>query len=93
MTHVDAQGNNQSDLVSRLTLRNPSADYRRSTQDQTQRFVANGIYDLPFGKGKKFLSGANGVVDRLVGGFNIGAIVTWATGAPFYVASGRIDVQ
>ena len=45
---VDAQGNNQSDLVNRLTLRNPSLDYRRSTQDQTQRFVANGIYELPF---------------------------------------------
>ena len=49
------QGNNQSDLVSRLTLRNPEADYRRSPQDQTQRFVANGIYDLPFGKGQSLL--------------------------------------
>src|SRR5204863_1210622 len=41
---TDAQGNNQSDLVSRLSLRFPKrADYRRSPQDQTQRFVANGI--------------------------------------------------
>ena len=86
---TDNQGNNQSDLASRLTLRNPSADYRRSTQDQTQRFVANGIYDLPFGKGKTFLGGSNDFVDRIVGGFNIGAIVTWATGVPFYVSSGR----
>jgi hypothetical protein len=87
---TDAQGNNQSDLVSRLSLRfNKNADYRRSPQDQTQRFVANGIYDLPFGHGKKFLSGSNGFIDRLVGGFNLGAIVTWATGAPFYVTSGR----
>jgi hypothetical protein len=86
---VDAQGNNQSDLVSRLTLRNPRADYRRSIQDQTQRFVANGIYDLPFGKGKQFLNGSSDVVDRIVGGFSMGAIVTWATGAPWYVGSGR----
>jgi hypothetical protein len=28
-------------------------------------------------------------VDRLVGGFNIGAIVTWSTGVPWYVGSGR----
>ena len=49
---TDAQGNNQSDLVSRLTLRNPNADYRRSISDQTQRFVANGLYDLPFGNGR-----------------------------------------
>jgi hypothetical protein len=86
---TDAQGNNQSDLVSRLTLRNPKADYRRSPQDQTQRFVANGIYDLPFGHGKHWMTDANGFVERVVGGFSIGAIVTWATGVPFYVSSGR----
>jgi hypothetical protein len=86
---TDAQGNNQSDLVSRLTLRNPRADYRRSTQDQTQRFVANAVYDLPFGNGRSFFGGANGVVDRLVGGWTMGAIVTWSTGVPWYVASGR----
>ena len=86
---TDAQGNNQSDLVSRLTLRNPKADYRRSPQDQTQRFIANGIYDLPFGHGRHWMSNANGAVDRLVGGFTIGAIVSWATGVPWYVASGR----
>ena len=86
---TDAQGNNQNDLVSRLTLRRPEADYRRSPQDQTQRFVANGIYDLPFGKGRHFFSDANGVVDRLVGGWTGGAIITWATGVPFYISSGR----
>jgi hypothetical protein len=86
---TDAQGNNQSDLVSRLTLRNPRADYRRSTQDQTQRFVANAVYDLPFGNGRSLFSGANGVVDRVVGGWTMGAIVTWSTGVPWYVASGR----
>jgi hypothetical protein len=86
---VDAQGNNQSDLTSHLTLRNRNADYRRSGQDQTQRFVANAIYDLPFGKGRPYMTGANGVVDALVGGWSIGGIATWATGVPFYVASGR----
>ena len=86
---VDAQGNNQSDLVSRLTLRNPKADYRRSGQDQTQRFVANGVYELPFGKGHTFLNSSNWVVDRLVGGFTMGAIVTWSTGVPFFISSGR----
>jgi hypothetical protein len=86
---TDNQGNSQADLASRLTLRDPRADYRRSTQDQTQRFVANGIYELPFGNGKTFLSGSNDVVDRIVGGFSIGAIVTWSTGVPWFVGSGR----
>ena len=85
----DAYGNNQSDLVSFRTLRNKHLDYTRSNQDQTHRFVANGIYELPFGHGKKFFSGVNGMVDRVVGGFSIGSIVTWASGQPRYVASNR----
>jgi hypothetical protein len=86
---VDNQGNNQSDLADHLTLRDKHADYRRSIQDQTQRFIANTIYELPFGKGKSFMSNANGWVDRVVGGFSIGGIVTWTTGVPFYIAAGR----
>jgi hypothetical protein len=86
---TDAQGNNQSDLVNRLTLRDPRLDYRRSTQDQTHRFVANGIYELPVGKGKRFFSGANGLVDRAVGGWTIGVINVWATSPPFFISSGR----
>jgi len=86
---TDAQGNNQSDLVSWRTLRDKQLDYRRSTQDQTQRFVANVLYELPFGRSKPFLSSSNGWVDRVVGGWTIGSIVTWATGPPWYVAAGR----
>src|SRR6185437_15340636 len=86
---VDAQRNNQSDLVPRLTLRDPKLDYRRSTQDQTQRFVANGIYDLPFGRGRSFFTGANNIVDRIVGGWTVGAITVWSTSPPFFISAGR----
>jgi hypothetical protein len=86
---TDAQGNNQNDLANRLTLRDPRLDYRRSTQDQTQRFVANGVYELPVGKGKHFLSGSNGMVDRVVGGWTVGVINVWATSPPFFISSGR----
>ena len=84
-----AIGNNQSDLVSFRTLRDKGLDYMRSNQDQTHRFVANSIYELPFGKGKPFFSGANDFVDKLLGGWTIGGIVTWATRPPFFIASGR----
>jgi hypothetical protein len=40
-----------------------------SDQDYPHRFVLNGIYELPFGKGKKFLSGANRWVDAALGGW------------------------
>jgi len=86
---TDAQGNNQSDLANWRTLRDKSLDYRRSTQDQTLRFVANSVYEMPFGKGKYFLSDSNGIVDRIIGGWSVGGILTWATGQPWYVTAGR----
>jgi len=86
---TDAQGNNQSDLVSWRSLRDKSWDYRRSTQDQTQRAVGNVLYELPFGRSKPFLNSSNGWVDRLVGGWTFGSIVTWSKGPPWYVAAGR----
>lgn len=85
----DAQGNNQSDLVSYATLRNPRYDYALSSQDQRHRFVANGVYDLPFGQGRKWLVNSNGVMDRIVGGWTLGLIGVWHSGVPFYITSGR----
>lgn len=88
----DAYGS-QSDLTSFRTLRDTRLDYTRSNQDQTHRFVANGLYDLPFGSGRNYWSGANGLVDRLVGGWTVGAILTWQSRPPFYVASNRATVN
>jgi hypothetical protein len=85
----DAQGNNQSDLVSFRTLRNKRLDYRRANFDQTHRFVTNAIYELPFGKGKMFLNGGNPIVNYLVGGWTLGGILSWSTRPPFFISSGR----
>ncbi len=85
----DAVGNqtSQSDLYSWWTLRNKRFDYMPSNQDQRHRFTANAIYDLPFGRGKAFFGNANGFVDRLIGGWTVSTIVTWATRPPFYVGA------
>src|SRR5688500_10622807 len=85
----DAQGNNQSTLENFRTFRDKRLDYRRSTDDQTHRFVANTIYDLPFGRGRNYLSGVNSFVNQAIGGWSVGGIVVWATRPPFFVTSGR----
>jgi hypothetical protein len=41
------------------------------TLDRPQVIKLTAIYDMPFGKSKKFLSGANGFVDRLVSGWQL----------------------
>jgi hypothetical protein len=46
-----------------------------------RRFVASILYELPFGKGK------SGVVNRLIGGWQLGSIITMADGTPINVGN------
>jgi hypothetical protein len=85
----DALGNNQNTLENFRTFRDKRLDYRRSNDDQTHRFVANGLYDLPFGRGRRYLSGSNAFVNQAIGGWSVGAIVVWSTRPPFFITSGR----
>jgi len=40
--------------------------------DLTHSVKANIVYDLPFGQGRRFLSGAGPVMERIVGGWQVG---------------------
>lgn len=53
-----------------------------SDLDVTNRLSISGIFALPFGKGQRFLSGASGIVDGLVGGWQLQAVYTYQTGFP-----------
>ena len=55
-----------------------SADF-----DVRQRFTFSYVYQLPFGRGKRFVSNAGGVADRLLGGWAINGITTFMTGNYF----------
>jgi hypothetical protein len=52
-----------------------------SDQDAPHKIAISGIFELPFGKGKPFLS-SNGVVDRFVGGWQLQGLYTFQTGFP-----------
>jgi hypothetical protein len=54
--------------------------YTNSSQIPPQRITWNGVYQLPVGKGKKFLSDSNWAVNALVGGWEVSFIGTWANG-------------
>lgn len=57
----------------------------RGNSDQIKRhmWTLAGSYDLPFGSGKKFLSGAHPVVKHVVGGWQLATITSIRTGNPF----------
>ncbi|HYZ83417.1 MAG TPA: TonB-dependent receptor [Bryobacteraceae bacterium] len=50
-----------------------------------RRFVGSAIYELPFGPGKALATG--GILGAIIGGWQVGGIVTLADGAPTNVGS------
>lgn len=55
--------------------------------DIAHRFVVSYLYELPFGKGRKFGSGVSGVVDALIGGWQFNGITTFQTGTPLSISA------
>lgn len=51
--------------------------------DIRHNFKFDGTWDLPFGKGQKFLGSSNAWVDGFVGGWSILPTVRWQSGSPF----------
>jgi hypothetical protein len=60
----------------------PLAHSVAGNYDRPQNFSPNGIYELPFGRGKHFLSHVNGWQDRVVGGWQIDALAQFQSGTP-----------
>ena len=60
----------------------PGLDYGNVTFDRRHRFLASGLYDLPFGRGKMFGNGTSRLTDALIGGWQTGGVVIWQSG-PF----------
>lgn len=56
--------------------------------DRTHVLSAVWLYELPFGRGKQFLSGAPAVVNHLLGGWSVNGMYSAMTGEPFTVTSG-----
>ncbi len=65
------------------TVTNLKAGYGASGFDQKHRLVSSVNYELPFGGGKRFFN--RGAASHIFGGFEMDAITTYGTGAPFTV--------
>jgi len=58
--------------------------------DVDQRFVASFIYDLPFGRGKRFLSSTPKIVDLVLGNWQVNGIATFQKGFPYSIYANDI---
>jgi Carboxypeptidase regulatory-like domain len=78
-------GGNSSTGDSRLNVQDPNnlkANYGFSSFKFKHRFTLSGVYELPVGRGRKFLGNTNRVVDGVVGGWQATSILTLQSGAP-----------
>jgi len=70
-----------------FTLRDMRLSYGPTLYDLRHVVHINGTYDLPFGRGRQFAN-RSGVLDRFVGGWTLGTIFSFQTGAPFLLLGG-----
>ena len=78
-------GGNSASAESRNNVQNPrnvSSDYALADFNYPHRFTLSGIYDLPFGHGRKFLGSSPRALDMLAGGWGLTSIVTAQDGPP-----------
>jgi len=56
-----------------------------SNQDQNYRLSLSSLYELPFGRGKRFAGGVSRALDYVIGGWQLNGIYTLQAGLPFSV--------
>lgn len=82
-------GSGQSSASTPWDKGNPRLNYAPSDMDRTHVFQGNWVYELPFGKGKRWGNNVHRAADAIIGGWSFSGAATWQTGRPatFYGGS------
>jgi hypothetical protein len=81
---VNYFSNNSNGLARALDNNNLGAEFAPSIVEAPHRFNVSGVYELPFGKGKKYMD-TGGVADALLGGWQVSAIGSYQSGFPVLI--------
>lgn len=65
-------------------------DRGRSEFNVDHRLVSSVVWELPFGRGRKYLSGASGVANHVVGGWQVNGIITFQRGFPMTITGADV---
>jgi len=66
----------------------PGLNRAVSDFDMTHQINSNIIYEIPFGRGKKWGSSSNAFVNAVFGGWTISGLYRWTSGLPFSISNG-----
>jgi hypothetical protein len=84
----DASGDAQTLFEPFLDIDNGKIERARTPFDYTHAIKANGVWDIPVGKGRK-VNISNTFADLIIGGWSVSGLFTWQSGAPFSILSSR----
>lgn len=65
----------------------PHQLYGPSDYDMRHQINTNWVYELPFGRGKKFGGTSNRAVDAVLGGWQYSGLARWTSGYPFSIST------
>jgi hypothetical protein len=63
------------------------ASWALASYDIAHRFVISYLYELPFGRNRRFASGASTLVDAIIGGWQFNGITTLQSGTPLSITA------
>jgi hypothetical protein len=95
--HTSGSDNTQRDALTWSSASGSISPYEQdrnralATDDVTHVFSAALVYDLPFGKGKKWAN-SDGAANVLLGGWQLSTIVRASSGIPFFFRSSYCNV-
>lgn len=64
---------------------NLRADWAPSAYDRTHQLTFSGVYQIPVGRGRRFLGTINPIANEIIGGWEASGIFKFATGLPVWV--------
>lgn len=76
-----SQDNNSAQTL--LNPYQPTVDWGPSPLDITHQVSGNVSYELPFGRGKRWLGGVSGLTDKLISGWQVNSVMTVLSGFSF----------
>jgi hypothetical protein len=65
----------------------PWCDYGPTTSNMPHSFIVSAVWDIPYGRGRHFGNQINPLVDGVLGGWGVNAIVNMQSGLPFTITA------
>jgi hypothetical protein len=87
-TETDSSGTAQNRFEAFMDRNRPELNVGRSNFHISHVINANAIYELPFGKDRRWMN-QGGIADAFLGGWQLSSIIAWQSGNPMTIYSGR----